>query len=596
MLTAIKDIGKSVLRVKEKSELEKLVEDIEYPNILAIRFEKQSDGGWKYAGMKIEERDSNKKNKYLYRRGSSSGINYSPAAKLTDKKKIRGTIERKIIKWFDEVLSSKNKSYYDISDEDENFLSSIHEELKNNKEEIIEKTTKYREDIPKKYGIVVILKFEEDGEEKYAGDYELFEELLKKVTKRKTSNGVTEDKVCSMCGNKATVSAGDGIYRFYTNDKPGYIAGGFSKRLAWRNFPLCSECRDFLEEGKKYIEQNLTFNFYGLKYRLIPKKLFAFSGLDEDLLDIFEEFKKKVRLKDKTINHITDNENEILELIAEQKDFMLIDFLFLEISNSAERILLHIEDVLPSRLQKIFQAKKTVDKHFSKMFKNEKFTFGCIRRFLSKSDDLKRQNDLDKYFLDITNSVFKGIPISLNFLYKIIMQKIRNEFVNDKNTKYSIYNAFLVLEFLKKLSLIDMEVKDVVRGNFEEFFERFGESIQSPLKRGLFLLGVLTELLLRVQYRNLGNDPFRKTLKGLKMQEKDFKGLLPKVQNKFSEYESYDKGKQEIAKEVSKYLLATGDDWNMSIDEMNFYFAAGMNLADEITKIVYPEKEEETDE
>lgn len=120
--------------------------------------------------------------------------------------------------------------------------------------------------------------------------------------------------------------------------------------------------------------------------------------------------------------------------------------------------------------------------------------------------------------------------------------------------------------------------------------------MQSPLKRGLFLLGVLTELLLRVQYQNLGNDPFRKTLKGLKMQEKDFKGLLPKVQNKLSEYESYDKGKQAIAKEVSKYLLATGDDWNMSIDEMNFYFAAGMNLADEITKIVYPEKEEETDE
>jgi len=34
-----------------------------------------------------------------------------------------------------------------------------------------------------------------------------------------------------------------------------------------------------------------------------------------------------------------------------------------------------------------------------------------------------------------------------------------------------------------------------------------------------------------------------KNLKGLKLDEEDFIGLLPKVQNKLEEYDSFDKGK-----------------------------------------------------
>jgi CRISPR-associated protein Csh1 len=34
-----------------------------------------------------------------------------------------------------------------------------------------------------------------------------------------------------------------------------------------------------------------------------------------------------------------------------------------------------------------------------------------------------------------------------------------------------------------------------------------------------------------------------------------------------------------------------GDNWGMSVDEMNFYFACGMNLVQEVADIVYPDKE-----
>ena len=43
---------------------------------------------------------------------------------------------------------------------------------------------------------------------------------------------------------------------------------------------------------------------------------------------------------------------------------------------------------------------------------------------------------------------------------------------------------------------------------FDEMFHKYGLTFETPLKRGLFLLGSLTELLLRKQYRDRESKPF----------------------------------------------------------------------------------------
>jgi len=77
------------------------------------------------------------------------------------------------------------------------------------------------------------------------------------------------------------------------------------------------------------------------------------------------------------------------------------------------------------------------------------------------------------------------------------------------------------------------------------------------------------------------------------MNENDFKGLLPKLQSKLEEYDAFDKGKRILAREAANYLLLAQDKWQMPVDELNFYFAAGMNMADEVTKIIYPDDKPE---
>jgi CRISPR-associated protein Csh1 len=94
-------------------------------------------------------------------------------------------------------------------------------------------------------------------------------------------------------------------------------------------------------------------------------------------------------------------------------------------------------------------------------------------------------------------------------------------------------------------------------------------------------------MLLNKQAKERGAKPFMKKLKGLRMDERDIKALLPAVQNKFEEYYSFGKGKKLVAEEAYNYLFASGDNWPLSVDEINFYFAGGMNLIRKIKDIVY---------
>lgn len=152
----------------------------------------------------------------------------------------------------------------------------------------------------------------------------------------------------------------------------------------------------------------------------------------------------------------------------------------------------------------------------------------------------------------------------------------------------------MTILFLNKLGLIEMEEGNFLEERiFEEVFERYGDIFKTPTKRGLFLLGSLTELLLRTQKKERDTDtpPFLKNLKSFRLNERDFRGLLPKVQNKLEEYNSFRMRERIIAQEASHYLLLAGEDWDMTVDEMNFYFCAGMNLVNEVTNAIFKDKD-----
>lgn len=586
MLSAIKQLGQLIIERDSKDALDILIEDPDssgnYNNVIIIEIEQNKDD-FILSGVGLEQYNKAKKMKYLYKKGAANGADLSPTAKLSGKPK--GTFDRKILGWF-KILDKKK---VEIDDDDRAFLENIQKILEENADEIKDKIVNYRDSIPKKEGILVTLKIIQNGEAKYVGDFPIFKEMLKKQVKEKDEKLSAKQKVCSLCGeNKETILGNIDTYAFYTIDKPGYITGNFDKKKSWRNFPVCPECKLKLDEGKRFIEENLTFRFCGIRYNLVPKFIIGTDELSEDVIEIFTNTSKLVSLKQERVDTITDDEEEILDILKDIRDTITLTFLFIQKMNAAERILLVIEDVFPSRLRQIFDAKYRVDEIYDK-----NFTFRTIRNFFFKSDKNKRNADLDKYFLDIIDRVFKGRLISYHFIMKFIMKKIRDEFINDGYFNFVVRDGLMMIAFLQELKLFEMEEEQMEERVFDELFEKYGHTFKTPLKRGLFLLGSLTELLLRKQYSVREAKPFLSNLKSLKMSERDFKGLLPKVQNKLEEYDSFDSGKRLVAREASNYLLMSGEDWKMPVDELNFYFASGMNLVDEIIKIIYPDKDKQ---
>lgn len=564
MLSAIRDIGRLV--IKKTIKIERPIEG----KILVINV-----NSYNYAGIHIEDFDSGKIEQYLYKEGESKGNNPAPFCPLTEPKKTL----KKISNWLKQCREVK------IDDFSLN-VSEILNILINEENQIITELLQSIQNIPKNINMFFTIKI--NG--KFLGEYEVFRKCFLQLKEKKLKKSANIG-VCSICGETGKeVSGKIDVFKFYTIDKPGFIAGGFKEIDAWKNYPVCMNCKSDLERGRKFLESNLNFKFYGLNYLLIPQLLVGGEYLFEEIIEILSETKKTIALRERIKKKITDDEKEILEYLSKKTDVVVFNFLFLQKQQSAERILLLIEDVLPSRIRKIFDAKDYVDTVFQNN-QDRGFTFGTIRTFFSKSSEDKRQNDLDKYFLEIINSVFKGKKINFSFLVKLLMTGIRRELTKDpQESKFNfrVKDALMSILFFERLNIISFEEEGAMSESiFDNIFTKYGKSLSTSAKRGIFLLGVLTQLLLNKQWSERNAKPFIKKLKGLKMDEKDIKALLPEVQNKLEEYEAFDKGKQILAQEISKYFLEAGDNWNMSVDEINFYFACGMNLADEVVKIIY---------
>lgn len=531
------------------------------------------DENFSFKNIEIEQFQNERIDRYLYREGASRGNKSAPIAPLTDYDKTYSKIRR----WFEEL---KNSSA--LSSEESKIVDKISNVLENQAERIINFIRERDKDFNKKNNRFISVKL--DSGNQYLGDLEFLRNAYKRATEDKIQKVSQKDKVCSICGEKRdTVSARTHVFNFDTDDKPGFITG-FDKAKYWKNIPVCQHCRDLLRRGRDLIESSMSFNFYGLRYLLIPRSIQGNTEVLREVVEVISDSYKNLSLKDRIKKRITNDEREIFQYLSETEDNITLNFLFLQKQQSAERILLSIDDVFPSRIRSIFSAKDYVDALFE-----EDFNFGKIRLFFARSDEEKKSYDLDRYFLEIVDSVFTGKGLNFQFIVKFFMKGIREEFIKQQFYQQRTKDAMIDLSFFERLGLINfeeaIEMEDSI---FSQIFTKYSKSLNRPEKRAIFLLGSLTQMLLNKQYSEReSKPPFIKKLKSLKMDQSDIKALLPEVQNKLEEYDSFDKGKRIIAQEISKYFLEAGDGWRMPFDEINFYFVCGMNLYEEVAKIVY---------
>lgn len=615
MIEAIREIGEYSLQKDQISTnepqglIEIFCEDIQGlsekpPHVLSIKIEKTGNS-FSFIDVREEEEYSRKNNsKYLYRFGSSRGTNITPSSKVTE---IAKTYSIKIKNWFGQKFSQMP---YVLENDEIQYLSELGKCLEDNQSQIIDQTQSILSDIrTKKESAFITIVISENGQRYHLGDIDLFRKTFIQKSRaslwqKYNTTSVEKDKTCSVCRKKKDEVYGfASTFNFYTVDKPGMVSGGFDQSLAWKNYPVCLDCALALERGKRYLNDFGHFQFYGYDYYVIPKPLLNENTLVYEILKDFHEDADKIKLTDKYQSLMSDAREEILSTLAEKENSFLCNILIYQENNNEFKILRYIEDIFPSRLKQLFDAKNVIDSKpvFQDFqvtaFKDQKrigerqykFTFETLRYFFGRN--------ADAYFFDIVGRIFSGKEVSCPFILSEIVRKIRDQHNHGIPTKETTFRGMALLAYLDELELfgkhkdgrimttlpksIVIDGSSETKKKAEEIFDEFPAFFDSAAKRTVFLEGVLCQKLLGIQHHERGATPFRTKLQGLRLDQKMIQALLPQIQNKLEEYKA--NYYRDLEQMISASMIEAGKDWRLSKDEIAFYFVLGMNLASQFT-------------
>ncbi|MGC8734730.1 MAG: TIGR02556 family CRISPR-associated protein, partial [bacterium] len=537
---------------------------------------------------------------YLLISGSSAGTNYTPTAKITNIKDIKKTFENRIFRYF-KKYKEKYKEKYPI-------LYKMYLQLEKNKENIIKKLESIVLDKKSsKENYLITIGFIDKNKEIYYlkdiiqdnSELSIFKELILSSFEEDIYE-IKGEGVCYGCDNLKTVVAKGFPLKFYTFDKINYISNGFKEEEMYKNLPLCIDCIYKIIDGYYFIDNYLSFKLANTNYYLIPD--FVINNNSEFIDNLKYLIKDYYNIKD-TLNNlkkITEDENEILDYLQKNNIYILYNFLFYEEENNAFKIKLFIENTLPTTISKIFSTKEYIDQIFKDENLLNKITDKNLIKILKKEfklDSAKKIvfNNNERIFLKTIENIFKMIPISKSILFKQIANNLNLNFKVSSIQEITIY-IFKFYLFLLELNLIqgvsymsedtikDENIKLTNIELSERFFSNFSKAFINDLFKFIFLEGVLTQLFIKEQQRRRGSAPFIKNIKNLKMNENDFKILYKELMNKILEYDINYKIFTILKEITSFYYLKVGTDWkenykNISLDEINFYFALGMSLS-----------------
>ncbi len=529
------------------------------PRLIVVELANQDDE-LKFEGIYLADYSvEDAKNKYFFRSGKSKGAAPTLSFKLPPK----SSTLRERLKVLDNLGYRVNEE--ELSIRIEEFADRLR------KEKAIGKN------------VLVVLKI--DG--KWPSENErlvtgFIEETLRNLGDNKFRKFWKVESICHGCGQKKIVYGGVGdLLKFYTVDKYGY-APSLNPKYAWKQYGLCKECILDLERGKRAVDEFLKWNFYGKEFWLLPVS----TGNLRTTLEEFKNFYSEIKGKSHKEGYESIEDRLIYEASV-REEVTFYHFVFVKAENQAFRILLHIEEVLPSVLAQYVYTKREVEDDFNNFLhefinNNESFRFNFFT-----SPDLKatkqKQGFTDEDFFMLVDKVFRRSPVDERYLISKAMSRISKDMAETgeqgRIPRWSVLETLLSLEFLLKWGILKRKTGGVEMNSspYAEFFERHGDFFNHPAKRALVLLGVIVQKFLNYQYKERNSTPFMKVLKNLRLDQKDVQSIFTALQNKMNEY-GIGHWWPELREGISLYFIEGGDKWPLSPDEIGFYIAVGMSL------------------
>ncbi len=419
------------------------------------------------------------------------------------------------------------------------------------------------QEAPPKQNLLVTFSF--DGN--YVGEIPAFRDLLTdeaytKYKRSKRAEFVGTNQVCAITYQRVPEVWGKVDTLGFTVDDEAFLRGGFELDDAHKMFPVSSEVVPILEGSRRIVLEKLSYNFYGMKYLIVPHFIESNEAVIQRVTEVFVEKSIQKPYLETQGQGLINNEAIIEEILNDRelhRQGVYYDLFFYQPNNAQFLIKLHLQDLMPSRFSRIAQTKIRVEERYRPLTQTlipakgkqseQRFEyhlhFGHIKNYFSTT--VQSKTVFHPYFFKILEAVFYGTDLNEEQILRAFMEKITDGFKQEAADKYAFERetkrSFAFYQYLFHLGLFSTkpqfpmpENPDPVALTLETFEAQHPELFAHPHRRAAFYTGCLVERLLGKQRSKLRNEPFRKYLHGMNVDRNELQKILLKWQQKASDY------------------------------------------------------------
>lgn len=562
--------------------------------------------------------DAERPSKYLFRKGppfgtgptSTYGVSKpSKADKRTPGECAESVFQKKFLAYLKEMANDVNSS---INEFGKACLLAIENDLEKTAARVVELAEQIAP--TKESAILTLVIVDADGQRKYPAEIaplrDYFYARANPDTKKESdSDSVGANAICSCCGEfyERVRLAPAQTLGYFTIDKPGFIAGGFQKKTAWRNFTLCAECILGIRKGHLAAFTHLQFTLCKTTYLLLPN-FTDWQGAATTVV-------KNIAAWRKAADPEAQREQEILfaRRLAREEALASLTYLFFRKKPTSSRveILCSIEGILPSRLAEVAETADRATEHpllasFGQWTNVPQLgaipvNFTLIRDLYQPHTEGKK-DPLSSDFLRAIQRLIYGQPFDAAEFFDAALTHIRQDLRTQQHNgkepwlALSTHRALALALWLAHLGLINFAPPsdnqltskggsmpeypklnaENLNEQFDEFFQSFGGLFANPAQRACYLMGVLCAQVLSEQRKRYDNrQPFFRNLKDLNLNEPEMRDLLRKIKSKLVEYD-IDHFSWGLEQAVAERFRLASSPWRMPNSEINFFFTLGL--------------------
>lgn len=403
--------------------------------------------------------------------------------------------------------------------------------------------------------------------------------------------GVRKKGSCAICGNTGIKVYGNyAVVACYNLNNPGGIAGGFQAHKAHRNFPVCGDCALSVSETFTFVERELSSSMAGQSYLVLP-----FSNnpeIREELRARLSQRPDRYRLGK---HDLVADEMALTEEFSGCGDQLAFTLIFYKEQNASWRVQAEIQQLLPSRLQQLHDAGKTISRAADLMVEDKKeikpvyINALTFKNFSSGSE--KASDDTLRGWLA---ALFAGQSVDERHFLHCLVTKLLS--VGQRNVDllhwmtrhaWGLYRYACLTQLIIPDPVMEHPTMNEVIPNspYGRYAQEHADFFRCPELVVAFLTGCYASQVASVQRQERGADPFTKKFIGRLLSRQHLQRLYREGHSKLAQYGKLAYVITGLDPDLANAWVACGDDWVISNEAATFAFTIGYSLAYRIGQI-----------